>query len=180
MADEPQDTGLPESAVKADVQKGSALAISTPNEAKSLVKRMSGDETPDRCRFHCVMCGWNGTLHFEADEIAALGNVREYTGPCQGCNSQTLQPHDTIEHGAFKSIHEIASKNRQKEYGEAADVFIDKVSGRVGDIFSGGGPIPGSTMSEPNVSPPAPSGPPRDHLPDAGDVDLTNMKPRKG
>jgi len=177
MADDPQDTGLPESAVKRDVPTGSALAISTPNDAKALVRRMSGDEQPDRCRFHCVMCGWNGTLHFDADEIAALGSVRDYTGPCQTCNSQTLQPHDTIENGAFKSIHEMASNNRKKEYSEAADVFIDKVSGKVGDMFSHGGPMPGSTMSEPSAPP---SGPSREHLPDAGDVDLTDMKPRKG
>lgn len=175
MADESQDTGLPEEAVKSDVPKGAALAISTPNEAKALVRRMSGDDMPDRCRFHCVMCGWNGTLHFDADEIAALGDVRSYGGPCQGCNSMTLQPHDMIAGGAFKSIHEMASNSRKKEFGEAADVFIEKVQERVGTMFTGGA-MPGSTLSDPAPS----GGPSRDHLPEADDVDLSDMKPRKG
>lgn len=166
-----------EEGLKPDVPKGSALAISTPDQARAIVRRMSGDEEPDRCRFHCVMCGWNGTLHFDADEIAALGDVRSYGGPCQGCSSMTLQPYDTIAGGAFKSIHEMASNNRKKEYSEAADVFIDKVSGRVGDMF--GGAMPGSTLS-PDPGGPAPNGPSRDHLPEADDVDLSGMKPRKG
>jgi hypothetical protein len=176
MADE-EDTGLPVEVWKSDVPKGSSLAIATPNDAKALVRRMSGEDEPDRCRFHCVMCGWNGTLHFDADEIAALGDVREYTGPCQKCNSQTLQPHDQIANGAFKSIHEMASTNRKKEFGEAADVFIEKVQSRVGDMF-GGVAMPGSTLGQ-DPAPPS-SGPSREHLPEADDVDLTNMKPRKG
>jgi hypothetical protein len=165
-----------EEGFKPDVPKGSALAVKTPDEARAIVRRLSDEPTPDRCRFHCVMCGWNGTLHFDADEITALGDVRSYGGPCQGCNSMTLQPHDTIAGGAFKSIHEMASNNRKKEFGEAADVFIEKVKENVGSMFTGGA-VPGSTLSDPS---PAPSGPSRDHLPEADDVDLSDMKPRKG
>jgi hypothetical protein len=166
-----------EEGLKPDVPQGSVLAIRNPEDARALVRRLSDEPTPDRCRFHCVMCGWNGTLHFEPDEVAALGDVSTYGGPCQGCQSMTLQPHDAIAGGAFKSIHEMASNNRKKEYSEAADVFIDKVSGRVGDMMTG--VMPGSTLSpDPGQMPSA--GPSRDHLPDAGDVDLSNMKPRKG
>jgi hypothetical protein len=38
--------------------------------------------------------------------------------------------------------------------------------------------MPGSTLGDP--SPPPSSGPSREHLPEADDVDLSNMKPRKG
>lgn len=167
-----------EEGLKPDIQTGTALAVTNPQDARALVRRMSGEEPHDRCRFHCVMCGWNGTLHFDPDEVAALGDdVRSYGGPCQGCQSMTLQPHDTIAGGAFKSIHEMASANKKKEYSEAADVFIDKVQGRVGEMFTG--VIPGSTLSDPTPAS-EPNGPSRDHLPEADDVDLSDMKPRKG
>jgi len=166
----------PVGSFKPDVQAGSALAIKTPDEARAIVRRMSGDDMPDRCRFHCVMCGWNGTLHFDADEIAALGDVRSYGGPCQGCNSMTLQPHDTIEGGAFKSIHEMASSNRKKEYSEAADVFIERVKDNVGSMMTG--IVPGSTLDGAEApAAPAP-GPSREHLPDEDSVDISKLRPR--
>jgi hypothetical protein len=166
-----------EEGFKPDVPTGTALAVTSPHDARALVRRMSGDQMPDRCHFHCVMCGWSKTLNFDADEIAALGdNVRDYGGPCPGCGSMTLQPYDTIAGGAFKSVHEMATANKKKEYGEAADVFIEKVQGKVGEMFTG--VMPGSTLGDP--SPPPSSGPSREHLPEADDVDLSNMKPRKG
>jgi hypothetical protein len=165
-----------EDGFKPDVPRGSSLAVRTPDEARALARRMAGEPEHDRCRFACVMCGWDKTLHFDEDECAALGgDIRSYGGPCQGCNSMTLQPWDTIEHGAFKSIHEMVSTNRKKEYGEAADVFIEKVKANVGNMMSG--VVPGSTL-DPDPAPSA--GPSRDHLPDADGVDLSEMKPRKG
>jgi hypothetical protein len=160
---------------KPDVPR-SALAIPNAQEARKLVRRMAGDHEPDRCRFHCVMCGWNNTLHFDKDELEALGgDVTSYTGPCGGCSSMTLVPHDSIEQGSFKSVHEMATANRKKEYGEAADVFIDKVTARVMS-----GVVPGSTLS-PDPVPEAASGKTtRDDLPDAGDMDVSDMKARKG
>jgi len=147
--------GVPD--FKPDAVAGTALTLSNAVEARALVRRMSGEEDPTRCHFHCVMCGWSKTLHFDEEERAAVGDVRSYTGPCPDCNSMTLQPFDTIANGAFKSIHEMASDNRKKDYSEAADVFIDRVTDRFG----------GSIASMAPKDPVASGGTTRDQFPDA-------------
>jgi len=38
----------------------------------------------------CMACGKSVTLDFDDDEIATLGNIRNYTGPCPSCNLMTL------------------------------------------------------------------------------------------
>jgi hypothetical protein len=59
--------------------------VRTSDEAKAIAKILAGEEPPDRCRFACLACGWNGTLHFDEGEMEALGgDAKEYQGPCPG------------------------------------------------------------------------------------------------
>lgn len=175
MADEKEE------GFKPDVPTGTNIVMSTPEQKKAYLAKLAGESPSNECHFYCQNCGQDKTLQFEADEmkmLAAMSKLpREYDGPCWNCGTMCLMPYDSIESGAMKSVHEMASQNRKKEYGEAADVFIEKVQGRIGDMFGGGGPVPGSTLDEPTASGQKST---RDNLPDADDVDISGLKPRQG
>jgi hypothetical protein len=123
---------------KKDVPESSGTAIvKDAGEARRLARRMAGQDEK-RCLFNCVTCGWEKTLEFDDDEIVALGgSVRNYSGPCPGCNSMTLLPKDEM-FGGEKNVMEMASEHRRAEYGEAADVFLDKAAQKLGEMMSGG------------------------------------------
>lgn len=185
MADEPQDTGLPENAVKSDI-RSTAIVPASHKEATKLARIASGELPANRGLFWCMTCGFvdeSGvskypkglTLDFDQDELEALGgDPYAHSGPCPVCHKETLVDM-VMMGGAEFSIRGQASKNRKQEYGEAADVFIGKLKDSVGSIMTGG-VVPGSTFSEPNPT----AGPSREHLPDADDVDVSKMKPREG
>jgi hypothetical protein len=131
------DSSDPWSGWKKDVPASGTAIVKDANEARRLARRMAGEDEK-RCLFNCVTCGWEKTLEFEDDEIGALGgSVRNYTGPCPGCQSMTLLPKDEM-FGGEKNVMEMASEHRRAEYGEAADVFLDKAAQKLGDIMSGG------------------------------------------
>lgn len=169
-----------------DITRSTALVPVSHREAVNLARVISGDLPPNRGLFWCMTCGFEKdgaskfpkglTLHFDEDELAALsGDPYSHQGPCPVCNAQTLVDYAMMSGDHF-SIRGQASVNRKKEYGEAADVFFEKAGEKLGAIM--GGVMPGSTLNDP--SPPPSSGPSRDHLPEADDVDLSDMKPRKG
>jgi len=183
MADE-RNTGLPESAVKSDIQS-TAIVPASHKEATQLARVVSGELPPNRGLFWCMTCGFNDggaskyprglTIEFDKEELEAMGgDPYGYQGPCPVCNSLTLVDMAMMGGGDF-SIRGQASANRKKEYGEAADVFFEKAGEKLGAIM--GGVILGSTLGDPS---PTPSGPSRDHLPEADDIDLSGMKPREG
>lgn len=171
MADDPNE------GFKPDVPTGTDIVISTPAEKKAFLARLSGELPPNECRYLCRNCGEDKTLRFDDDEMAALGsNLADYSGPCWKCGTMMLVPYDSIQNGSFKSVHEMASENKKREYGEAADVFLGKVQERIGDMIGG---MPAATVAQTDGSK-APDGKTtRDNLPDAADVDLTDMKPRR-
>lgn len=180
-----------EEGIRPDVPTSTAIVPSTHREAVKLARVISGDLPNNRGLFWCMTCGLKDgdvckyprglTLDFDEDEMQALdGDPYNHQGPCPICGSQTLVSMDMMGGSDF-SIRGKASANRRKEYGEAADVFINKVQQRIGDVFVGGGPVPGSTLDEPTGTgqkTPVPTG--RENLPDASDVDLGDMKPRQG
>jgi hypothetical protein len=152
-----RDPNDPWSDWKSDVPEtaGSAI-VKDPGEARRLARRMAGQDEK-RCLFNCVTCGWEKTLEFEDDEIAALnGSVRNYSGPCVQCGAMTLIPKDEM-FGGEKSILELATQNRRVEYEEAADVFLDKAAQKIGEVMGMGG-APAATGEKPTPSPSAPDG----------------------
>jgi len=164
--------------------RSTAIVPTSHREAKSLARVVSGELPPNRGLFWCMTCGFNEsgvskfprglTLDFDDDEMMALeGDPYNHQGPCPVCSAQTLVDMAMMSGSDF-SIRGQASANRKKEYGEAADVFIEKVKENVGSMFTG--VVPGSTLTDPSPT----DGPSRDHLPEADDVDLSGMKPRKG
>lgn len=165
MADkEPGDEGL----LPDVVDNGSALALSH-EDATALALKMAGEPPPDECRFHCIMCGWNKTLKFEEDEILALGgDITNYGGPCGGCSSMTLVPHNKLVGIDGSSILEQARANKMEDYQDAADVFVDRVKKEVATVMGGGAPGASASAKDP-----------RDDLPDAADVDADAMEPKK-
>lgn len=175
-----------EEGIKPDVPTSTAIVPSTHREAVKLARVISGDLPNNRGLFWCMTCGLKDgdvckyprglTLDFDEDEMQALdGDPYNHQGPCPICGSQTLVSMDMMGGSDF-SIRGKASANRRKEYGEAADVFFEKAQEKIGGMLAG--VVPGSTLSDPN---PAPAGgPSRDDLPDANDVDLSDLKPRRG
>jgi hypothetical protein len=132
------------------VQAAPLAVVHTRANAQALVLALSGVIPTNQCRFICMNCSWTGTFEFDSDEMAALDgdprNHRLCIGDKErpdgkgkdGCHRETLMPYDSVEHGAFRSIQDMSSDNKKKDYGDAADVFIDKVQGRLGDIITGG------------------------------------------
>lgn len=166
---------------KPDVPASSSSAIvKSPDQAKALARKIAGEELPGECRFHCVTCGWNKTLKFEDDEIAALGgDITAYGGPCPDCESMTLTPHAGLMGDDVKTIYERAKKNRREEYAEQADVLVDRVKQEIGSVMGGStlDPTPEEEHDPDNVHDPRPPGQ-RDDLPDADDVDSSGLDPR--
>lgn len=160
-----------------------AIVPSSHKEATSLARVVSGDLPPNRGLFWCMTCGFNQgetckyprglTVEFDEDEMLAFGgDPYAYQGPCPVCDKMTLV--DMVMMGGDHfSVRGQASANRKKEYGEAADVFFEKAQEKIGGMMSG------AMTGSPAASAPQ-DGPSRDHLPDAADVDLSDMKPRNG
>ena len=88
-----------------------------------------------------------------------------------------LRPFDSLGGDEFRPIAQRAKENRRAEYNEAADVFIDKAGERIGAIM--GGMVPNSILDPVQDQKHAVPGK-RDDLPDAGDVDMSDLPPRKG
>jgi len=62
-----------------------AMVVRGKEEAKAALVRLRGDQVPNECLFCCIMCGWEKTVRFDEDELAAMdGNVENYSGPCPG------------------------------------------------------------------------------------------------
>jgi len=164
--------------------RSTAIVPASHKEAKTLARVVSGELPSNRGLYWCMTCGFNQggvskfprglTLDFDEDELAALdGDPYSHQGPCPVCNALTLV-NMAMMSGSDFSIRGQASANRKKEYGEAADVFFEKAKENIGSMFTG--VMPGSTLTDPSPT----DGPSRDHLPEADDVDLSGMKPRKG
>lgn len=155
---------------------GAALALKSKEDAARLARRIAGEALPDECRFVCIQCGWDKTLRFEKDEIEALGgDVRSYTGPCSGCGLEMLRPYDSLGGDEFRPIAQRARDNRRAEFGEAAEVFLDKAGERIQTMM--GGVMPNSTLDAQQDDKHVPGR--RDDLPPASDVDISDLPPRK-
>jgi hypothetical protein len=125
--------------------------------------------------FHCMTCGWSGSLHFDKDEMEALdNNIRDYTGPCPRkdpapCGMMTLTPKDALWGNDFPSMSALAQKNKRAEARVNAEEFVDVVAEKVGDMM--GGAIPKSPASAPAAE--------EGEKADATDeVDVTKLTPR--
>lgn len=175
MADEKQTTpdfhpDVPETGV----------AIVKHDEARALARRIAGEEAPNECAFHCITCGWSKTLQFEDDEISALGgDITSYGGPCPKCGSMTLVPKAALMGDDVGTVYQRAKANRREEFEEQADVFIEQVQKKVGDIMSGStlSQTPEEHVDPDNVHDPRPPHM-RDDLPSADSVDIDDLKPR--
>lgn len=161
-----------------DIPQSSAI-VKNSDQARALALKMAGEEPPDECRFHCVTCGWNQTLKFEEEEIAALGgDITRYTGPCppnqNGCGNMTLVPHARLMGQEFETVYQRAKKDRTEEYKEQAKVLVDTVKEEIvgGSLFDGGPQEP----SAGDIHDPRPPSQ-RDDLPDASEVD-DDLTPR--
>jgi hypothetical protein len=175
-----------EQGFKSDVGVGTAIVPASHKEAAQLARIVGGELPSNRGVFWCMTCGFSKdgesskyprglTLDFDDDEMKALdGDPYSHQGPCPVCNKDTLVNYAMMG-GEHFSVRGRASENRRKEYSEAADVFFEKARENIGSVLTG--VVPGSALSDP--SPPS-SGPSRDNLPDAGDVDLSDLNARKG
>jgi len=160
--------------VHPDVPTTGAI-VKTGSGANALAKKIAGKRPPDEMRFACVMCGWDKTLKFEADELVALGDdITNYNGPCPKCESMTLVPRDKLLGDDFKPAADRARESRREEYSEAADIIIDKVTDRVGGIMAG------STLAQPPEEEVVGKASDRDDLPSVEGIDQSDMKPRGG
>jgi hypothetical protein len=158
--------------VYSDVPKGSALAVTSPEQAQALARRMAGILPPDELEFHCMNCGESKTLKFEPEELEALNDdIRSYTGPCWSCHYQMLRPKDAFT--GEEPITVAAKKARTAEFKEQAviqaDVLADRMKQEVVSLL-GGAPAQATTE-------PAPPGA-FDDLPDAAAVSVDDIKPR--
>lgn len=164
-----------------DVPTGTAI-VRDQKEAAALAKKMGGETPPDECEFHCISCGKRVTLKFEQDEIEAMdGDITTYSGPCPSCSYMTLRPREHLLGPEFKSISQRQSEIKKQEYEQQADVFVDRVKQEVGGIFQGtAAHRPGEEFGdEPeNIDEEAVPGQKKQDLPDADDVDLSDLKGR--
>jgi hypothetical protein len=157
--------------VMPDVPAGLAV-IPKGTDMHALARRTAGEIVQNELEFHCLACGWNKSLCFDPEEMEALdNNIRDYTGPCPGCNAMTLTPKDVFWGKDFPSMSALAQKNKRAEARMEAEEFVDVVAEKVGDMMGGGVPRP--TIEDPSP----PGGPPgKDDLPDEADV--SKLTPR--
>jgi hypothetical protein len=81
-----------------------AMVVRGKEEARSALVRLRGDQVPNECLFCCIMCGWEGTIRFDAEELAAMGDeVENYAGPCSGVakDDKGQVVHEKDETGEF-------------------------------------------------------------------------------
>jgi len=153
--------------------------VKTSGDARALARRLAGEDPPNRCRFICVMCGWDQTYEFTPDEIEALGNdVSEWSklNHCPGCDGETVVPYNTLLNENFTPGSQRAKEARREEFQEAAEVLTDHLKKEVVGAMAGGSifkPSPEETGTEDLGT-----GPPRDDLPEAGDIDDTDLTPK--
>lgn len=171
----------PDPNVKPDVPPGLALAlVPTGSGASTLARRIGGEIVKNEMVYHCMTCGWSGSLQFDPEEIEALNNdISNYSGPCPGkdkvtgspCNCMTLVQKDTLFGKDFPSMSDLAARNKRSEARVQAEEFVAVVKESVGDMLTG------STLSQPTIQDPedAPIGP-SDDLP--ATPDLTKITPR--
>lgn len=162
--------------IYSDVPKGSALAVTSPEQAQALARRMAGILPPDELEFHCMNCGQSKTLKFDPEEIEALNDdIRTYTGPCWNCGYQMCRPKDAFS--GEEPITVAAKKARTAEYKEQAaiqaDVLADRMKQEVASLITGV-PVPPAAQT---VTAPAPANT-YDDLPDASTVSVDDIKPR--
>lgn len=183
MSDDERAMGPGQGDLPPDV-RSTAIVPRSADEAKALARRISGDIPPNQGVFWCLTCGFRDgnvtkypkglTLDFDREELDALGgDPYGYNGPCPICNMMTLVGLHTIASDDFRTVHDRASANRKRDIIEATDVVLDKVQERVGGIFAGG--LAGAAAAQSSGDRPPGQ---RDDLPDAGDVDLSGVKPR--
>lgn len=187
MADEentdPDAAALPD--VPVTHAPGTAIVKSS-EEARSLALKIAGEELPDECRFHCITCGWSKTLKFDDGELEALGgDITAYGGPCPECDSMTLVPYASLLGKDIETVYQRAKKKRHEEYREQAevqaDVLIDRVAGKVGDMMAAGSvldPTPEEEFDPKDIH--DPSAAHRDDLPSAEEVGDEELTPRSG
>jgi len=159
--------------VKSDVPVG-LMTIPKGASAHAIARRTTGDIIQNELEFHCMSCGWNKTLHFDADELEAIGSIRDYTGPCPGCDMMTLVPKEAFWGKDFPSMNESSIKQKKEDAKVKAEAFVDALTDKVGPMIAGSMPKP-SGDAAPADAPDAPAAPDAD-LPD--EVDLTKLKPR--
>lgn len=157
--------------VKPDVPTGLAV-IPKGMSATTLAKRTAGEIVQNELEFHCMTCGWSGSLHFDKDEMELLdNNIRDYIGPCprqtpEPCGMMTLTPKDVLWGSDFPSMSALAQKNKRAEARVNAEEFVDVVAEKVGDMMGGGKPAA------------APADPEKRGDVPADDVDVTKLTPR--
>lgn len=159
MGDERDDDLMP------DVPR-SAIVVHTPQEARALARKISGARLNNELEFHCITCGWGGTLQFDADDMEALqGDIRAYSGPCGTCGSQTLVPKDSLFGSSFRSIDEQVRENKESDWRGQARVLVDTVKQEMlaGSLFDGAG----ASVDDSD-------------LPSADDIGIEGMKPFGG
>jgi len=66
------------------------VTLQTDTTRRRALQLLSDPPPERRAAFMCMACGKSVTLDFDDDEIATLGNIRNYTGPCPSCNLMTL------------------------------------------------------------------------------------------
>lgn len=158
---------------------GSGEIVVRDREQAQALARRQHEKPKDEQVYWCTVCGFapDGnvenvkyprglTLKFSPEEIELLGgDINSYSGPCPVCKSETLVPMDQF-FGA-ESAFAMDREQRRKEYGDQAEVFIDRVKGELaGGIFAGAGAGARTDGSG------------NDDLPDASGVDVSDLKPR--
>lgn len=184
MAEE--DNDIP---VRPDVDARASAIVKSEDAAKQALARMTGKPDNEET-YWCMGCGFQTepdnprkiaypsglTLQFEPDEIAALdGDLTNYTGPCPCCNCMTLVPKSKF---GGETIVGTSRKQVEAEQRQAAKVFIDEAKQQIanGSIFSGSmAPAADAADAEAGHPPEGYGG----DLPDAGDVNESDLKPRK-
>lgn len=162
------------SAIQATAERDSNgdIIVRTPEQARALAKRMFGELPKNEMRFLCATCGWDKTLAFDEEEIAALGNdISSYGGPCPQCKYMTLAPYGDILAGT--NIQKMAEESYFQQIDQAADIVLDKVQDRVADLMTG---TPRAAKAAP--AKPGPVAVSREDLPDASTVSDEDLTPR--
>ena len=158
---------MEEDTLKPDVPTTGAI-VRTAEEATAIANRISGRGNPDEMLFCCVGCGWQSCLKFDEEEIGALdGDISSYGGPCPDCKMMTLVPKDNLMGDEFKSAAQRTRESRREDYEEGADVLVERLKSELGNAM-----MPNSTLE------PTPEEDFTD-FPDAKDVDVNGLKPRK-
>lgn len=132
-----------------------ALTVSEQQERRATAIAKYNGKIPDECRFYCEACGWDGTLKFDDDELAALGHDPEaYTGPCPGkgavpatagdkgspaveCGFHMLMPYRLVTQG-HEALMDASSRQRREDVEMATDVAFDRIAKKVAPFLGGG------------------------------------------